>query len=489
MSAVISGIRTRDTMSDSISLQFDAGTLVLTGANADALPGVQLDPRTNTHRAEARHYRPIVEALRQAKCEFTDEARDYQPLECKLLDPRTPFPHQREAMTTWWNAGGRGVVVLPTGTGKTFVALLAIAHVGRPTLVITPTIPLMNQWYGELLRAFADQSSTHTPRVVAEPFDGTQSVPAAVGLLGGGYYDLQPLTVTTYDSAYIHLERWGNKFGLIVFDECHHLPSASYQFAAVGAIAPYRLGLTATPERADGRESLYPELVGPIVYRREIKQLAGDFLAEYRVVRIDVALTAEEKDRYDQARHVYRQFVLDRGISIGSPSGWQRFIQETCRHPDGRTAFQAYREQKRISMAAPAKINLLGELLHQHALDRMIVFTYDNASVYQIARRFLVPAITHQTKTRERQQVLERFHSGEYNVVVTSQVLNEGVDVPAANVGVILSGTGSVREHVQRLGRLLRKHGDKQALLYEVVTRDTAEEYTSERRRQHHAYR
>ena len=72
--------------------------------------------------------------------------------------------------------------------------------------------------------------------------------------------------------------------------------------------------------------------------------------------------------------------------------------------------------------------------------------------------------------------------------MVTSQVLNEGVDVPAASVGIILSGTGSVREHVQRLGRLLRKHGDKQALLYEVVTRGTAEEYTSERRRQHHAY-
>ena len=74
-------------------------------------------------------------------------------------------------------------------------------------------------------------------------------------------------------------------------------------------------------------------------------------------------------------------------------------------------------------------------------------------------------------------------------MVATSRVLNEGVDVPAANVGVVLSGTGTVREHVQRLGRLLRKHGDKQALLYEVVTRGTAEEFTSDRRRQHHAYR
>jgi superfamily II DNA or RNA helicase len=139
-------------------------------------------------------------------------------------------------------------------------------------------------------------------------------------------------------------------------------------------------------------------------------------------------------------------------------------------------------------VAAPAKIELLSDLLHRHSGDRIIIFTYDNATAYQIARRFLVPAITHQTKARERQRMLERFHCGEYGTLVTSQVLNEGVDVPAANVGIVLSGTGSVREHVQRLGRLLRKLGDKQALLYEVVARGTAEEFTSERRRQHQAY-
>ena len=111
----------------------------------------------------------------------------------------------------------------------------------------------------------------------------------------------------------------------------------------------------------------------------------------------------------------------------------------------------------------------LEELLRQHARDRIIIFTADNATVYQIARQFLVPAITHQTKTRERKQILERFHSGEYSVVVTSQVLNEGVDVPAANVGIVLSGSSTIRENVQRLGRLLRKKGDKQATLYEVV--------------------
>ncbi len=453
-----------------IQLRFDGGTLVITGAAPDrlaSLPDCRLDPRSGTYRAEARSYRTLVEHLRRERLPYRDEARAYQPSPWPLHSARVPFPHQTEALETWWGAGGRGVVVLPTGTGKTFLAVLAIHRAARPALVITPTIDLLNQWYDELLAAF--------------------QVP--VGLLGGGYYDLQPLTVTTYDSAYIHLERWGNRFGLVVYDECHHLPGPTYMAAAVGSLAPFRLGLTATPERADGQEVLLPELIGPVVYRREIKQLAGDFLAEYRTCQLWVELAPEEQDRYQQARAQYRAFVEERGISMGGPHGWQRFIQETYRSREGRAAFLAYREQKRLALAAPAKLQKLESLLQEHRRDRVLIFTYDNATVYQIARRFLVPAITHQTKTRERRLILQRFHTGEYPVIVTSQVLNEGVDVPAANVGIILSGTGSVREHVQRLGRLLRKQGDKQAVLYEVVTRGTAEEITSDRRRQHHAYR
>lgn len=456
-------------MSAVVHLTFDAGTLLLDGPEPEqftALPGVRVDPRSGQYRAEGRHYRAVVEHLVKHKIAYQDDARAWEPTTWQVQIERQPFPHQIEGLTTWWKYGGRGMVVLPTGTGKTFLAILAIQKVARPTLVVTPTIDLLNQWYSELLAAFG----------------------GSVGLMGGGEYDVQPLTVTTYDSAYIHLERWANRFALLVFDECHHLPGPSYALAAVGSIAPYRLGLTATPERADGQEAQLPDLIGPIVYRREIKQLSGDYLAEYVTQRLYVELSPEEQERYQKARDVYRRFVEEHRISMGSPSGWQRFIQETFRSPDGRAAFKAYREQKRIAQAAPAKLRELERLLTLHRRDRMLIFTADNATVYQIARRFLVPAITHQTKTKERKAILQRFHQGEYNVLVTSQVLNEGVDVPAAGVGVILSGTGSVREHVQRLGRLLRKYGDKQAVLYEMVTRGTAEEFTSERRREHSAY-
>ncbi len=124
----------------------------------------------------------------------------------------------------------------------------------------------------------------------------------------------------------------------------------------------------------------------------------------------------------------------------------------------------------------------------KHREDRVLVFTDDNETVYTLARRLLLPAITHHTPVPERKTLLAAFASGELPVLLTSRVLNEGVDVPDARVGVVLSGSGSVREHVQRLGRILRQRPGKRALLYEVCSAQTAESGISERRRQHRAY-
>jgi superfamily II DNA or RNA helicase len=452
-------------------LRFDSGTLLvdgLTEAERDTpgIPGVKFDFRTQEFRAEAIWYRTIVEHLRSRGIAYTEEARAYDKAKWSLKVGKEPFPHQVEGLKAWWDSGGRGVVVLPTGTGKTHLANLAIERAGRPALVVTPTIDLMNQWYDELSLSFGVE----------------------IGLLGGGYSDIQPLTVTTYDSAYLNMERLGNRFGLIVFDECHHLPGPTYGLAATCAIAPFRLGLTATPERADLAHTHTDQLIGPIVYRREITQLRGQYLAEYRITSLFVNLSDEERLRYERAREEYRTFLQSTGIDMRRPNGWSQFIIMAHRSAEGRQAFRAYREQRELALAAPAKLGLLGRLLDRHNGDRVLIFTHDNATVYEIARRYLVPVITHQTKTKERREILLRFNAGTYPIVATSRVLNEGVNVPEANVAVILSGSGSVREHVQRLGRILRKSGDKEAVLYEVVTRGTNEEFTSNRRRQHSAY-
>ena len=452
-----------------VRLVYDDGTVLVEGLSEGddrGLPGVRFDPRAGAYRAEGIHYRAIVQHLMDAKITRTGNAHAYEKVDWPLRVTKEAFPHQVEGLKAWWDAGGRGVVVLPTGTGKTHLANLAIERAKRPALIVTPTIDLMNQWYDELTLTFATD----------------------VGMIGGGSYDVKPLTVTTYDSAHLHMGRLGNRFGLIVFDECHHLPGPTYGQAAVLALAPYRLGLTATPERADNAHTHLDVLIGPIVYRREITQLRGEFLAEYRVETLYVNLTEEERFRYENAREIYRSFLTDSGIDMRKPNAWAQFLVTAYRSPEGRQAYLAYRAQRDLALAAPAKLRLLGRLLERHNGDRILIFTHDNATVYTIARQYLVPVITHQTKTKERRDVLMRFNSGAYPIVATSRVLNEGVNVPEANVAVILSGSGSVREHVQRLGRILRKSGDKEATLYEVVTRGTVEEFTSNRRRQHSAY-
>jgi superfamily II DNA or RNA helicase len=300
---------------------------------------------------------------------------------------------------------------------------------------------------------------------------------------------VEPVTVTTYDSAYIHMEHLGNRFGLVVFDECHHLPGEAHSLAAQACLAPYRLGLTATPERADGRHGMLGELVGPVVHRSEVRDLAGRFLAEYEVERILVELTDGEREAYERARRIYRDFVAGQGIRMDGPGGWAEFVKRSARTEAGRRAMQAYQRQRRLAFAAPSKLEYVEHLLHEHRRETVLLFTDRNEDAYGLSRRFLVPVITHQTKVTERGEILSGLASGIYNVVAASRVLNEGVDMPGASVGIVISGSGSVREHVQRLGRILRKSGDKRAVLYELVSAGTAEEHTSRRRREHVAYR
>jgi superfamily II DNA or RNA helicase len=425
------------------------------------------DARSASYRAPAVAYAPIVLALRRSALEFDDGARRYEELAHGARVHREPRPYQTEALEAWRRGGGRGIVVLPTGAGKTQLAMMAIDDRRRSTLVVAPTLDLVRQWY-DVLRA-------------------TFGVP--VGVIGGGEHQVHPLTVTTYDSAYLHMEHLGARFGLVVFDECHHLPSPTYALAARLSLAPFRLGLTATPERADGLDAALGLLVGPTVYRRDIGELAGAYLAEYETERVEVELSPEEREEHDAERSIYRAFLGKHAIVMSSPRGFGEFVMRSARSAEGRRAMKAYRRQRELAFAATAKIAYLEHLLTVHRGDRTLIFTQDNKTAHEVSRRFLVPVITHQTKVTERSEILASFAKGTYGAVVTSKVLNEGVDVPDANVAVVLSGSGSVREHVQRLGRILRMREGKRALLYELVTARTTETFTSERRREHDAYR
>ncbi|MBN4006325.1 DEAD/DEAH box helicase family protein [Nostoc sp. LPT] len=448
------------------TLNFDRGTLILhpPPRGKGWMDYATWDDRVEKFRIPAIRYRSLVEALQAEDVNFIDEAKQFYPIDLVPSLEMEPYPHQTEALAAWKLAGRQGVVVLPTAAGKTYLAQMAMQSTPRTTLIVVPTLDLMHQWYAHLVAAFPD---------------------AEVGLLGGGSRDRTAILVATYDSAAIHAETLGNQYALIVFDECHHLPTDFNRVIAEYAIAPYRLGLSATPERTDGKHADLNILIGQEVYRKRAEDLAGKALAEHEIVQIKVKLSQLERERYNQLIQTRNDFLKQSRISLGSLQGWQMFVQMSARSQSGRRAMLAHREAKDIALGTDGKLRILVNLLAEHYPARILIFTADNATVYRISQELLIPAITHQTPVKERHEILTKFREGKYNTLVASHVLNEGVDVPAASVAIILSGTGSAREYIQRLGRVLRKGNieNKQAILYEVVAEDTSEEGTSARRR------
>ena len=458
--------------------EFDDGTLVLYDA-PETVPYAEWDDRVDEYRAQAYRYRALLDWAGhwtdgggQATLQdgFThdleDAARAYPDLALTPALQIEPRDYQQAALEAWRTHDRQGTVVLPTGSGKTFLGLQAIADAGVSALVVTPTIDLMNQWHATLTNAFGDQ-------LIDE-----------IGVLGGGGHEIGAVTVTTYDSAYRYIDEYGDQFGLLITDETHHLAAETYLQIPEMTIAPYRLGLTATYERADGREELLEDRMGPVVYEEAVDDLAGEFLSEYETTQMSVELTADERTEYDEEYQIYRDYVDSHDFDLWKEQGYAEFLKRTSYDPQGRRALIAKQRAERIARTATKKLDTLDNLLKRHHDDRVIVFTANNDFAYDISREFVLPCITHQTDTDERTEILERFRSGEYSMLATSQVLDEGIDVPAASVGIILSGSASKRQYVQRLGRILRPTDDRQpARLYEIITTDTMETYVSQRRR------
>ncbi|HEY7350443.1 MAG TPA: DEAD/DEAH box helicase family protein [Ktedonobacterales bacterium] len=377
------------------------------------------------------------------------------------LQPRT---YQQSAVDAWLRADGRGVVVLPTGAGKTIVAYDAIARLGVRTLIVVPTIELLRQWRAGMI------AHLHLPK-------------KSVGAVGGGEHSSGPVTVITYDSAAMKRRRLDG-YGLLVFDEVHHLPAQSYRTIVAKTGAPWRLGLSATLGRADGRHEDLSTLIGPVVYERDAEELSAQkHIAAYKERRIYVDLAPEEELRYETLMAEWRWYLATRRSQLGNgPDMFNALIRRSAFDPEARRALRAHHEARLVALNANAKLAAIEGLLRKHARDKAIVFSEYVGMVDRISRQMLIPAITYRTPSAERHAILEGFRAGTITKLVTGRVLNEGVDVPDANVAIVASGSASMREYVQRLGRVLRPKATE-AQLYEIISRRTTERNAARKRR------
>ena len=442
-----------------MKFRFEGGTVLLDAEQADpvarAVPGLRWDARVGAFRAPGSAWPRIRDALGAT----ADGIRAGDPVleGWSTVDLR---PYQEAALMGWELAGRRGIVVLPTGSGKTTIALAAMARTGLPTLCLVPTRVLVDQWR----------------RAIRAIWTGP------VGQLGDGTRDIQRITVSTYESAYRTMHAIGDRFELLVVDEVHHFGSGVRDEALEMSLAGARLGLTATPPREPAALARLAETVGRVVYELAIGDLAGRYLAPFDLVTVRVDLTAAEAAAYEgwmrQFRPVHGAFVRQ-----APGASWKAFLRFAARVSGGRRALAALREAQQLVSYTEGKRAALADILRRHRHSRVLIFTSHNQSAYAVAREHLVMPITCHIGRREREQVLDRFRRGELRALVSARVLNEGVDVPDADVAVVMSGAMGEREHIQRVGRVLRPGERKRAMVYELVAQGTTETARARRRR------
>jgi len=452
------------------SLCFAGGTLALEGADREArtrlcssTPWIW-DPRSGVWRCDAREYAAVRRQLAESGVLVEDRVPQWRPVRWPHVKIH-PLRPEQEAAVAAWRPTRQGVIVMPTGTGKTEVALRIMADRAVATLVVAPVRDLMYQWHRRILEGLG--------------YDA--------GIIGDNVFRVRPVSVTTYDSAYLHMERLGDQFGLVVFDECHHLPGPVRRDAARMCAALMRLGLTATPERSDNRHADLDWLIGPIVYEMPLSAARGQSLADYEVTRIPIHLSPEEQSRYDQVSEEVRRYIIERRKTEPQYS-WKDLCNESGKTPEARRALRAYFAKKSIEDRAEEKLRVLEDLFRLYVGEPCLVFAGSNAMARDVSRRFLIPCLLNHCGKKERLEVLHGLEEGAYPALVANQVLDEGVDLPEVKVAVVLGGTASSRQAKQRLGRVLRKSGNARAVLYEVVCADTTEEHRSRRRRKSDAY-
>jgi len=412
------------------------------------------------------YFQALLGVLEKTGYKVTTNIRTSHPLGVPVKLAVDLRPYQEQAFLRWSKNGARGVVVMPTGAGKTFVALKAIAEMKQSTLIVVPTIDLLNQWHRNI--------SSHL---------GLSEL--QVGIWGGGQRHLRDITVMTYDSASLHASKICDRFSLLVFDEVHHLPAETFRRIAEESTAPMRLGLTATPERVDGLETDLEYLVGKVVFSISKEELERkSYVASFRQERVLVDLSPIERMEYERLWATYKKHL--RAVMAKSRSRRLNPIQVLVRRirfdENARIALDAWRRARRIALEADSKIDEVERLLKRFRDRKVLIFSEYISIVNKIARKFGIAKITAQTSPTERKEILRRFKEGRITKLVSGKVLDEGVDVPDASVGIIVSGSSTKRQYIQRLGRILRPK-EVQAVLVEIVSKRTTEMQASERRK------
>lgn len=452
-----------------MELYFNHGTIVIkdpaSNFEAGKFTDFVWDARVERYRAPACRYESILSNLREHKVEFQDHVNQSNKLvgEWKDISLR---PYQDAAIQSWIAAQKRGLIVLPTGSGKTRVAMRAMAMLRESTLCLVPTRVLLEQWLEQLKTFYSGK----------------------IGIYGDGTREIGEITVATYESAYRNISLFGNRFSLLIVDEVHHFGNGLRDEFFEMITASNRLGITGTMPQNPEQNTKLQHYIGAPVYELSITDLRGKYLADFELYSLHLNLTNRERELYNLNVNLFRNYYVMFRKTCPEAS-WQNFVCFACQTIDGRSAIRGLHRAKKLMSFPSAKAAALSSLLDRHRSQRVLVFTSDAETTYAISREHLISPITSEIKRKEREESVARFKAARIKSLVSCRVLNEGFDVPDAEIAIIVGGTHGEREHLQRIGRILRPSHGKKAVIYELICRDTLEVRQSKRRNENIATR
>ncbi|MEM0477307.1 MAG: DEAD/DEAH box helicase [Candidatus Caldarchaeum sp.] len=358
-------------------------------------------------------------------------------------------PYQVEAFEKWAGRGCRGVVIAPTGTGKTIIGLHAIKRIGLPTLVITPYERVMVEWVKKGREA--DVLFTR---------------------FYGGEKRLSRYTVAIYNSVCRHPEIL-NHFELIILDEIHHVGADVFSTILPKIDGKKVLGLTATLKREDGKHyNILSKL--PVVYTLDLKNaVENGYVAPITLVPIPAEMNREERKRYMEIQaEIWK--VRSMLSFLKNSKAFQRDAEELERR------LKVLINERRIFLSRIAsKKDALYNVVTQHPHEKIIVFSESIHSIEELktylSEKGVAAETYHSDKSMsERGRIFSEWGKS-FNVLLAVRALDEGVDVPEVAIAAIIASGQSVRQLVQRKGRIMRPREGKQARLYVIYANGTVE--------------
>jgi superfamily II DNA or RNA helicase len=470
-------------------------------------------PRMDLHKLFGReeelrlHQLRLLEwmdtAGRKRFVDDTQPAEGHEPLEIpdtwKLTNGVEPHSWQQQCIAEWRKKKGHGTVKVVTGAGKTLLALFIAELLQNKEdrnlhlVIVVPTIVLMHQWYDAILE--------HS------------NIPAeAIGRLGGGYdegfSDCKRILISVLASASQRLPRLVKEANveehlMLVADECHHA-GANEMSKALKTKSRWSLGLSATPERDDDEdegydESLLGKRLGPIIYEFNLADaLREGLVPKFTINHYGLNMTPNERQRYETlSRSIsdsMSQLKAQRDArSDGDFFSWarsvasrnqgdvgviaMRFVSDISKRRELLSHLEARRDAVIQLIEQEFKINPDARviLFHESITDVMELF----ASLYE--RGLKVIAEHSELPASYRETGLDHFRKGIARIIVSARSLIEGFNVPAVDVGIIVASSGSVRQRIQSLGRVLRRHRglngeEKTSCIHVLYAADSVEE-------------